>query len=212
MLDPWRKHQPTLVSAYNAERRLRIDFLLRAIDIAAQLDAACVSFWSGTALDDAEQAEKLSRLVESLRPVIAHAAEQGVTLAFEPEPGHLIDTLAAYERLLDCLPADDAERLRLTVDIGHLHCQGETPIADQLRRWGSRLENIHIEDMRHGRHEHLPFGEGEIDFPPVLAALESIDYQGPVTVELPRHSHMGPEMARLAIEFLNAAHRETWEH
>ncbi|MGW4149959.1 sugar phosphate isomerase/epimerase, partial [Streptomyces albogriseolus] len=28
-----------------------------------------------------------------------------------------------------------------------------------------------IEDMRRGVHEHLPFGDGEIDFPPVLAAL-----------------------------------------
>lgn len=202
LLDPQRKHQPTLVSTARIERSIRIDFLRRAIDIAAQLDAHCVSFWSGTALDDAAETALLERLAESLKPVIAHAAERGVTLAFEPEPGHVVDTMAAYERLLDAMPAGDADALRLTIDIGHLHCQGETPIAEQLRRWAGRLENIHIDDMRHGVHEHLPLGEGEIDFGPVMATLGKMGYKGPVTVELPRHSHCGPQMAAESIDFL----------
>ncbi len=202
LLDPWNKHQPTLVSKHRAERLLRIDFLQRAIDIAAELNARCVSFWSGTPLDEADHRELFERLSSSLRPVIDRAAERNVTLAFEPEPGHQIDTMMAYERLLDAMPPSDADALRLTIDIGHLHCQGETPIADVLHQWKGRLVNVHIDDMRAGVHEHLPFGEGEIEFPPVLGALQCIGYQGPVTVELPRHSHLGPEMARRSLEFL----------
>src|SRR4051794_7412671 len=45
LLDPRRKHQPTLLSD-NPERRL--DFLHRAIDIATELDSEAVSLWSGT--------------------------------------------------------------------------------------------------------------------------------------------------------------------
>jgi sugar phosphate isomerase/epimerase len=50
----------------------------------------------------------------------------------------------------------------------------------------------------------LPFGDGEIDFPPVLAALDATGYQGLTVVELPRHSHAGPEFAQSSMEFLRA--------
>ena len=62
--------------------------------------------------------------------------------------------------------------------------------------------NVHLEDMRAGRHEHLMFGEGEIDFPPVLRTLAEVGYTGGVYVELSRHSHEGPAAARRAFEFL----------
>jgi L-ribulose-5-phosphate 3-epimerase len=56
--------------------------------------------------------------------------------------------------------------------------------------------------MRAGVHEHLMFGEGEIDFPPVIASLAEIGYSGLLSVELSRHSHEGPSAARRAYNFL----------
>ncbi|MEX0612526.1 MAG: TIM barrel protein, partial [Pirellulales bacterium] len=64
------------------------------------------------------------------------------------------------------------------------------------------LANVHVEDMRSGVHEHLMFGEGEIDFPPVIAALAKIGYAGLVGVELSRHSHEGLIAARHAYNYL----------
>ena len=46
--------------------------------------------------------------------------------------------------------------------------------------------NVQIDDMVRGVHEHLEFGTGEIDFPPVLRALRESGYRGLVAVELPR--------------------------
>jgi sugar phosphate isomerase/epimerase len=57
--------------------------------------------------------------------------------------------------------------------------------------------------MRRGVHEHLRFGEGEIDFPPVFEALRQVGYTGGVHVELSRHSHMAPEALRESFEFLS---------
>ena len=57
----------------------------------------------------------------------------------------------------------DRPAFGLTLDLGHLHCQGETPIAVHLERWRDLLWNVHVEDMRRGVHDHLMFGEGEID-------------------------------------------------
>jgi L-ribulose-5-phosphate 3-epimerase len=199
LLDPRVKHEPTLVSPDPARRMMRVEFLLWAIDVAAQLGSDCVSFWSGVVRDDADDATVWRRLLEGLKPVVSYAAERRVTLAFEPEPGMFIDTMARYEELLDRL---DAPQFRLTLDIGHLHCQRETPIADVIRRFRHRIANIHIEDMREGVHEHLMFGKGEIDFPPIIAALREIEYDRGIYVELSRHSHEGPAAARCAIEFL----------
>ncbi len=112
----------------------------------------------------------------------------------------LVDTLDKYAQLQSRL--GNPEHLRLTLDIGHLHCNGETPVAEQVVRFADQIANVHIEDMRHGIHEHLMFGEGEIDFPPVIAALKQIGYDGPITVELSRHSHMAPDAARQSFEFL----------
>jgi L-ribulose-5-phosphate 3-epimerase len=204
LLDPRTKHEPTLVTADAAGRARRVNFLCQAIDIAARLNAHCVSLWSGVVHDGAGKGDAVSRLAAGLTEVLAHAEQKNVVLAFEPEPGMLIDTLAGYADLLDELSAQRIEsaRLKLTVDIGHLHCQGEVPIEGHLRRWRDRLANVHIEDMRAKVHEHLMFGEGEIDFPPVIASIEEIGYSGLLGVELSRHSHEGPSAARRAYNFL----------
>jgi sugar phosphate isomerase/epimerase len=76
------------------------------------------------------------------------------------------------------------------------------PIAGHIRVWADRLANIHIEDMRRGVHEHLMFGDGEIEFQPVFAALAEIRYSGLINVELSRHSHEGPDASRRAYNFL----------
>ena len=68
----------------------------------------------------------MSRLVAGLREVLDYAAQKNVIIAFEPEPGMFIDTMAALEGLFAQI---DAPNLRLTLDIGHLQCQGELPIA-----------------------------------------------------------------------------------
>ncbi len=67
------------------------------------------------------------------------------------------------------------------------------------------LVNVQIDDMRRGVHEHLEFGAGEIDFPPVLRALADGGYRGLVAVELPRHSHAAPDVAARSLAFLRAA-------
>jgi sugar phosphate isomerase/epimerase len=199
LLDRWRKHQPTLLSPEPAKRLLRLLYLRRAVDTAALLGSDAVSFWSGAADDPASDADLMTRLVEGCKELCDYAAARDVRLAFEPEPDMFIDTMAAYGELFQRVghPA-----FGLTIDVGHLHCLNEVPIADHLRRWRERLWNVHIEDMRRGVHDHLMFGEGEIDFGAVLQTLQKIKYTGGVHVELSRHSHDAVETARNALTFL----------
>jgi sugar phosphate isomerase/epimerase len=202
LLDPRHKHQPTLLAVDDADRERRLDFLRRAVDVAHALGGDVVSFWSGSPRVLAPAEEILDRLVRGCLALCAHAAARGVRLAFEPEPGMLIDTMDRFAQLFERV---GHPTFGLTLDIGHLYCLGEVPIGPHLRRWRDRLWNVHLEDMRHGVHDHLMFGEGEIDFAEVLGGLEEIDYRGGVHVELSRHSHDAVETARRALAFLRAA-------
>jgi sugar phosphate isomerase/epimerase len=200
LLDPWHKHQPTLLSRDQQDQRRRLDFLRRAVVVAQDLGANVVSFWSGAALEREPDSILLCRLATACEVLCDFAEPRGVRLAFEPEPGMFIFCLGSFADLLALVGRRPG--FGLTIDIGHLHCQGEVPIADHLRRWRDLLWNVHIEDMRRGVHDHLLFGEGEIDFGPVLATLREIDYHGGVHVELSRHSHDAVAAARRAFTFL----------
>jgi L-ribulose-5-phosphate 3-epimerase len=201
LLDPRHKHQPTLLSA-PAEAERRLDFLRRAVDVGAELGADAVSFWSGTA-HDIDEATAWARLRDACRSLCDHAATRNMKLAFEPEPGMLVDTMNRFALLHAEV---DHPLFGLTLDVGHLHCLGEWPIASHMHRWAARLWNVHLEDMRRGAHDHLMFGEGEMDFAEVFAGLRAAGYQGGVHVELSRHSHDAVETARKSLAFLKQYH------
>jgi sugar phosphate isomerase/epimerase len=199
LLDRNVKHEPTLMSATAAARQRRIEFYCDAIELAAELQSDCVSLWSGVLRESLSEEQAFERLASGLGPVLEYAAKYNVAIGFEPEPGMFIDTMVRYERLLDLV---DAPHFLLTLDLGHLHCLGELPIAEHIARHAARLVNIHVEDMCKGVHEHLPLGTGEMDFPPIFAALRAANYQGGVHVELSRHSHDGPRYAHESFRFL----------
>src|SRR5262249_26720791 len=64
LLDPLHKHQPTLISAEAEGRGRRLDFLRRAVDLAREVAADAVSFWSGSVRDAAPAGVLMNRLVE----------------------------------------------------------------------------------------------------------------------------------------------------
>ncbi|WP_333767954.1 EboA domain-containing protein [Streptomyces sp. IBSBF 2435] len=202
LLDPWHKHSPTLLHEDADGRETRIDFLERAVRIGAGLGAEAVSFWSGVLPGGTSPERGWELLAEGCGRLAQTAAREGVVLGFEPEPGMLVEDLAGYRRLRDALGAPAS--FRLTLDIGHCRCLESESVADCVRIAGPDLVNVQIDDMRRGVHEHLEFGEGEIDFTPVLAALAEVGYGGLVAVELPRHSHSAPDTARRSLDFLRA--------
>ncbi|MEW2551125.1 sugar phosphate isomerase/epimerase family protein [Streptomyces zhihengii] len=202
VLDPRRKHGPSLLDPDPDGRAARTALLVTAVRTAADLGAHAVHCFSGITPPGTDPGTAWKRLEEALWPVVDAAAAAGVPLAVEPEPGHLLATLDDFHHLRTVM--GNPAPLGLTLDIGHCQCLEPASPADCVRAAAPWLRHVQIEDMRRGVHEHLPFGDGEIDFPPVLDALAESGYQGLTVVELPRHSHAGPELARRSIEFLRA--------
>jgi len=198
LIDPRRKHWPSLVLK-PAEAAPRRELIRHSMEVAGPLGAKVISIWSGAAPEGMDEQTSLDHLAANLELILRDAERYDLTLGFEPEPGMVIDTMRRWARLQQWIPHP---RLNLTLGSGHLFCQSEVPLADYIERWAGQTVNSHLEDMRAGVHEHLMFGEGEMSFPPIMAALKQSGYAGPIHVELSRHSHDAARIARRAFEFL----------
>jgi len=199
LLDPWRKHEPTLISPTPAERQRRMQFYRHALCCAVALNADCLSIWSGVRHPEVAEDDAWRWLIEGLKRLCDEAASYGMPIGLEPEPGMFIDSVQRFDELRERSPDTGC---RLTLDVGHVICQQEGKLSDIILSHGSLMVNVHIEDMRRGVHEHLMFGEGELDIAEVFTALRQVRYGKGVYVELSRHSHLGFDAARRAYEAL----------
>lgn len=113
-------------------------------------------------------------------PLLERAARAGCTMAleniFEVRPGTLAD-------LLDSI---DSPLLGHCFDVGHWHLFSEVSLADWLAALGPRLSHLHLHDNFGKRDEHLPVGEGGIDFSTLFSLLAFLPQ--PPTMTLEAHS------------------------
>ncbi len=163
-------------------RRVRIDHTRRALTLAKELGATCITTEPGGPVEPgASWRAALMLFVEMLKPVADHAENEGVLLLVEPEPGLLIETSDQFEEFMSHV---DSPAVGLNFDVGHMYCVGEDPAAS-LRRLAKYVRHVHLEDIAATRvHAHLVPGEGAIDFAATLRAVREISYNGWLTVEL----------------------------
>jgi L-ribulose-5-phosphate 3-epimerase len=219
LLDPGRKHQPTLLSGADGARA-RLDLLRRCLDLAVALRAETFSFWSGAWAPDAPGAPAaavpparealLDRLCAGASALLDHAHGSDVIVCLEPEPGMLVASLGELDEFLARLRRDE---LRVMLDVGHVPVtEGEQPAgsasAAAVYRLGERLGGLQLDDCLGRRHEHLLPGDGELDWRGLLAAIEVSDYRGLASLELPRHDHDPVSTARAALRFLRTLEGE----
>jgi D-psicose/D-tagatose/L-ribulose 3-epimerase len=200
LLDPRQKHEPTLVSADSAGRTRRIGFLTRALEAAAETGAEAMSFWAGVPKPGVTAAQARAWVIEGATGIARRAEQLGTVAALEPEPGMAIETVADWQSL--AIPG-----LRLALDTGHCLVTGDIDPAEAVRRHAGDLGTVSIEDMARGVHVHLPFGEGDMDIPAVLAALSESGFTGLVCVELSRESHRADTMVPAALGWLREKER-----
>jgi len=199
------RFEPSLFHPDPEGRALRQRFLEASIDLAAELRSRCLVFCTGVRRPEVDPAQALAWLDEGLAALCDHGATRDVRIALEPEPGHLIESLEDYRSL----QARVGPALGLTLDVGHVVCTESKPpaavIAEVLAE--KHPDHVQIEDIRDRKHEHLPFGEGEIDFPPILQTFINAGYAGHLGVELSRHSHEADRRAAESLAFLRHAAR-----
>jgi Sugar phosphate isomerases/epimerases len=202
VLDPRRKHFPTLIDSDASNRTRRSAFLAQCARVAADLGGDTISLWSGIPAPDVAPEDAWTWLIDGVGALCAQVAPLGITVAFEPEPGMLLQTLGEWERLRDAVAAANFE---LALDVGHVPCTETFSAGDAIRHYGAAIRTVHLDDTRNGVHEHLQIGDGDLDWADIMRALREVEFRGIASVELSRHSHAAPVVAQTAIERLMTA-------
>ena len=163
----------------DARRRERArDFVRSIIDFGGPLGApAIIGSMQGRHREDVDHATAMGWLTGSLFELADHAGEHGVPLIYEPlnrYETNLINTLGAAAEMLDTL---ETNNVKLLADLFHMNIEEADPAA-ALREAGERVGHVHFVDSN-----RRPAGLGHLDYPPIVAALRAIDYQGFASAE-----------------------------
>jgi sugar phosphate isomerase/epimerase len=193
-----RYWHPSWIEPDRHYRQVRIDHTRRALTLARELGARCITTEPGGPVPVGESwSANLQLFVEMLKPVIEHAEKEGVLLLIEPEPGLLIETAAQFEELMRHI---DSPAVGLNFDIGHAYCVGDDP-ATTIPKLAGYIRHFHLEDIAATRvHHHLVPGEGAIDFAATLRAIKAMHYDGWITIELYPYVDDPDAAARTALE------------
>ena len=135
-------------------------------------------------------------LVENVRKVSSACRDLGLRCVFHHHAGTYIETPAELERLLTEV---DEKEVGLCLDTGHYVYGGGDPV-EALRRFGNRVEYLHLKDIRpavleRARVDQVGFlegvrrgvfcelGRGAVDFAALRNELQRLGYDGWVVVE-----------------------------
>jgi L-ribulose-5-phosphate 3-epimerase len=110
--------------------------------------------------------------------VLAEICEPGIRLALENS-----STTASMDYLVALADALGPARAGVCVDTGHA-ALGDLGPGRALRMADHRLITTHLQDNHGQRDDHMPPGDGLIDWDDVAAALTEIRYAGCVMLEL----------------------------
>lgn len=191
--------EPSLANPDPEARRWRIEYTKKCIDMACMLSCGNVSITSGRMVPGVRPEQSLALLEESLDEVLRYAAGKNVRIGMEYEPGLLVER---FGELKDLIESVGCENFGANLDLGHSHVLGENP-REVIESFSSRIFHIHIEDIRSGKHYHLPPGEGDLNFSLIFQALRDVLYSGFVTVELYTFPGDPGQVAKAAFDYLD---------
>ncbi len=162
------------------EPELRLANQRRSIALTAAMgsDLLVVNTPRRAAGREREQWDELVQWLEG--SLLPEADRYGVRLAFEPEPGLVLDGLREMLQLLSCLPHS---RLGVNLDVGHAWLT-DASVPETVRQLALWLWHVHFEDFPRGEHRHLPPGEGDMPLGEIRDALQEISYAGPYVIDL----------------------------
>jgi len=119
-------------------------------------------------------------LVASCRECAAIAAGYGKTVIMEPRVGEVICSVDSLLRLIEHV---DCPNFQANFDTGHFSAQRENVVL-ALTKLQGKFANIHISDNDPVNSDHLPIGDGSIDWQEFFRTLKTMNYLGYLGLDL----------------------------
>jgi sugar phosphate isomerase/epimerase len=119
-------------------------------------------------------------LVSSVRECADIAAGYGKTVIMEPRVGEVICSVDSLLRLIEHV---DRPNFQANFDTGHFSAQRENAVL-ALAKLRGKFANIHISDNDPANADHLPIGDGSIDWLEFFRVLRDTGYAGYLGLDL----------------------------
>jgi sugar phosphate isomerase/epimerase len=174
-------------SSLSEPRAFEQERLERALSAAELLDTRLIRIFSFYVLPE-NLDEARNEVIERLGMLVERAAQTGVTLLHENERGIYGESAT---RCHDLLTTINSPALRMAFDPANFVQAGVRPMEDAWPLLRDFTTHVHIKDAVFADGCVRPAGQGDGDIPGLLAALDSLDYTGYLTLE-PHLSIAGP--------------------
>ena len=119
-------------------------------------------------------------LVSSCRECAGIAAGHGKTVIMEPRVGEVICSVDSLLRLIEHIGRSN---FQANLDTGHFSAQRENVVL-ALKKLEGKFANIHISDNDPVNTDHLPIGDGSIDWLEFFRVLKEMKYAGYLGLDL----------------------------
>jgi len=183
------------------------DYVIALGDACADLGGDLMVFGSPAQrnlLEGISREAAMGYAAEVLAGALPRLAQRGVSICMEPLTSNetdFIQTCAEAVELIERVElATGVENFLLHQDVKAMVGQETDPVPVLVHRHADRLGHFHVNDTN-----LLGPGMGETDFVPILGALEEIEYDGWVSVEVFDYEPGAEYIARTSFENLQQA-------
>jgi inosose dehydratase len=180
---------------YNDIREDELDRVRRAAGFGRSVGASTLVVGGGARRARGTTDADYAALATALNEVTRIAEEHGLTACYHPHLTTIVESPDELDRLMP------NTQIGFCPDTAHLAAGGGDP-AELIRRYPDRIRYVHLKDAQFEPLGFLPLGQGEIDFPDVVAALLESGYDGWLMVELDSYTGDPLEAAKISKAYL----------
>ena len=158
------------------------------IQAASQLNIQLLNFHYNARLGrvgakDWSRSDFIQNFTDSMKTLTDFATSLNVELMLENSPPQGLYPLEGIEYFAQVI--NKVPKLKFHCDVAHAYIEnGMNGVKQYLDEFGDRLVHVHLHDNHGKQDEHLPLGDGNIDFRRVVKALKEVDYSRTITFEV----------------------------
>lgn len=183
-----------LASCIENERKDTIEYYIKCIRLATDLESKVVVFVPGWSVYPTSNEESWKRMKEGIHKISDRTRDLNVSMAIEPINSYWADLVTRTDDALRLIKEMNLENLKIMLDTQHLYLERENPV-DAVEKCGELLVHVHIGDTTGASSERIVTGKGDFGFETFITALEKAGYKYYLSAEL-----WGPNPDQIALE------------